>query len=101
MRHIERCVFWKAPASRNDHENSLTDAYVSLPPGKMLVYRMGPPTGTMPAPINATAAKVAARLRGSLVQWPDRAAGDGGQRSWLCAIQKPGLTVEQDMGAAG
>ena len=90
MRHIERCVFWKAPASCNDHENSLTDAYVSLPPGKMLVYRMGQPTGTKPPPINAIAANVAARLRGSLVQWPERAAGDGGLRSWLYAIQKPG-----------
>ena len=89
MRHIDRCVFWQAPARRNDHENSLTDAYVSLPPGKMLVYRMVPVGGTMSPPINATAAKVAARLRGSLVQWPDRAAGDGGQRSWLYAIQKP------------
>ena len=88
MRHIERCVFWKAPARRNDHENSLTDAYVSLPPGKMLVYRMGSPTSRSSA-INATAAIVAARLRGSLVQWPDRAAGDGGERSWLYAIQKP------------
>ena len=90
MRHIERCVFWKAPAGRNDHETSLTDAYVSLPPGKMLVYRMGPVGGTMPPPINEVALMVAARLGGALVQWPDRAAGGGGQRSWLYAIQKPG-----------
>ena len=88
MRHAERCVFWKAPAASADHENSLTDAYVSTPPGKMLVYRMGVTTSTTPPPINKVALMVAARLGGALVQWPS-GPKTMPNRTWLYAIQKP------------
>ena len=89
MRHASRCVFWRASNNPADHENSLLDAYISLPPGKMLVYRIGLPAGSKAPEVNKYAVKVSARLGGALVQWPESGASMT-ERQWLYAIQKPG-----------
>ena len=86
-------VFWKAPHKREDWPNSLHDAFVSLPAGGVLVYRRSLPgsvTGK-PAPETGIAERVAIRLGGALVQWPEEPCrGDDTKvRTWCYGIQKP------------
>jgi hypothetical protein len=90
MNHADRAVIWKAPRNSADWENSLHDAFVSLPAGKMLVYRVARPVASNGAPpVNKMAADVARRLKGALVQWPAKACeGQNIVREWCYAIQK-------------
>jgi len=87
VKHAERCVIWQSPLNAANIENSMVDAYVSMPPGKMLVYH----TGTMGAPdkVRTVAATIAGRLNGALVSWPGDPAGSP-HRLWYYAIQKQG-----------
>lgn len=86
MRHAEKVVMWKMPADHADWQNSLHDAAIALPAGKMLVYYKGP-HGRASEKLCATAAKVAGNLGLGLVQWPNGDASNT-SRDWCYAIQK-------------
>lgn len=91
MRHADRCIFWTRPKDTADMENSLHDAAVSLPPGKMLVYRQGMPVHVSDMYVSAVAMQVATKLGLALVQWPARAKTCANDvRNWLYALQRPG-----------
>jgi hypothetical protein len=95
MRHFNRMTLWNKPKRSENWENSMADAYVSMPAGNMLAYRMEKPSqanGQAPTE-NRMATAIAARLGGALVQWPTESC-NGNQRLervWIYAIQKPGV----------
>ena len=94
MRHFNRITLWNRPNKSDNWENSMADAYVSMPAGNMLVYRMEKPSTKDQAPAeNRIAMATAARLGGALVQWPTENC-NGNERAvrvWIYAIQKPGV----------
>ena len=95
MRHFNRITLWNRPKKSDNWENSMADAYVSMPAGNMLVYRMEKPSQAKDqAPAeNRIAMATAARLGGALVQWPTENC-NGNERAvrvWIYAIQKPGV----------
>ena len=97
IKNAEKCVFLDEGKVLRSPENAIHDALLSLPEGKMLVYR----TGRMRDIYNGAkeqektddifkAARLAAgRLKLSLVQWPNEPASAGTDRNWCYAIQKP------------
>lgn len=88
MRHAERCVFWKRPNDDGDAINSLFDAAVDLPEGKVLIYRHDQ-TPTKPEAIFRLAGEVASRLGLALVQWPECPPRDSQHsRRWLYGLQR-------------
>ena len=87
MRHADRCVFW-TPTDKAEMANSLTEAALTLPPGKMLVYRCEPPFHGRKR-LMAVATRVANRLGLALVQWPNAGPEIEGRR-WCWAMQRRG-----------
>ncbi len=86
IRNAERVVLWSAPMDSADYENSLTDAFVSMPRGKTLVYAVGM-SGLVPSQIMNVGHAVAGRKGGALVQWPNDDK-DNDKRTWCFGIEK-------------
>lgn len=93
MRHADRCEVFNRPTPDNDMANALVDASVNLPAGKMLVYYVGR-SGSASRDLRIEAAKVALKLKLSLVQWPNRLLKDcatteqAHNREWCYALQR-------------
>ncbi len=87
LRNAERVVLWQAPMDPAEYENSLTDAFVSMPRGKTLVYDVGM-SGLVSAQIMNAGYTIAGRKGGSLVQWPNDSMSNE-KRTWCFGIEKP------------
>ena len=96
IRNSEKCVFVDDKKMKQSPLNAITDAAVSLEPGKILVYQFGRhgsfhnPAKCGPDPVKVAAFSVASRLGLSLVQWPNGPASQS-DRTWCYGIQRPSL----------